>query len=59
MKENPARDGPSDDGIGLNPDIIGAWPAAHFAQGPAPKVFFDRSSLRIKSLVHEDPNWHF
>ncbi len=41
MKESAARAGPSDDGIGLNRDIIGAWSAAHFAQGLAPKVFFD------------------
>jgi hypothetical protein len=59
MKESPARAGPSDDGIGLKPDIIGALPAAHFAQRPAPKAIFDRSSMRPKSLDHEDPNLLF
>jgi hypothetical protein len=56
MKGRPAKAGANNDGIVLNKDNIGAWLAAHFAQGPAPKAIFDHSSMREKSLAHEDQN---
>ena len=59
IKESSGRAGQADDGNRLKKDNIGAWPAAHFGQGPAPKVIFDRSSTRVKRRVYEEPNLHF